>query len=242
MCTVSFVKHKEGFSLTSNRDEQKSRPTDPPKIYGEYKQNLIYPKDQKAGGTWIATSDRNITVCLLNGAFSKHKHNPPYAKSRGIVLKERFVYSTNQKFIDSVNLVGVEPFTLLLIDHNDKIDFKVLVWDGKEKYIENVNPNQNRIWASSTLYGETERKNRKIWFKKYIEKTDEPNPEDLLKFHTGSFTSDKENDIVMQRGHDLKTVSVSQINVLPTSKIFIYKDLEDHKIYTLNSKVQCEKV
>ena len=127
MCTVTFIKHKDGFSLTSNRDEQASRPTFAPQVYQEYNQNLVYPKDQKAGGTWIASSEQNVSVCLLNGAFKKHTRQLPYDRSRGQVLKERFAFKSNEDFIHHVDLNKVEPFTLLMIDHTDELDFKVLV-------------------------------------------------------------------------------------------------------------------
>ncbi|MBK9018424.1 MAG: NRDE family protein [Saprospiraceae bacterium] len=39
--------------------------------------SLIFPRDTAAGGTWIAASDTNRVACLLNGAFVKHKHQPP---------------------------------------------------------------------------------------------------------------------------------------------------------------------
>jgi len=242
MCTVSFIKHKEGFSLTSNRDEQSTRPTAEPKIYEEKNQQLTYPKDKKAGGTWIATSSKNTSVCLLNGAFKNHKKQPSYAKSRGIVLKERFEYKDNTSFIHNVELTGVEPFTLLMVDHDKGLDFMELVWDGKEKHFKQIDTTKNHIWASATLYSEQQRQNRKKWFEEFLKNNKDIKTEDIISFHTGSFTDDKANDMLMQRDKALKTISVSQINIKPTQQNFIYKDLETNKSYHLNLNTSCQTV
>ncbi len=242
MCTVTFIKHQDGFSLTSNRDEQASRPTLAPQVYEELDQQLIYPKDKKAGGTWIASSNHNISVCLLNGAFKNHERQLPYNRSRGQVLKERFEYDSNQEFIENVNLNNIEPFTLLLIDHNESIDFMELVWDGTKKHSKSIDTSQHHIWASATLYDDLQRQNRKVWFQKFLKKNDTINTEDIINFHTGSFTDDKANDMLMQRNQELKTISVTQININSTEQSFIYKDLEDNKNYHLNLSTLCQTV
>ena len=52
MCTVTYLpQENDGFILTSNRDESPMRKTIPPKKYVENGVELIYPKDQLAGGT-----------------------------------------------------------------------------------------------------------------------------------------------------------------------------------------------
>jgi len=242
MCTVSYIKHHNGFSLTSNRDEQSTRPTEAPRCYEELDQELVYPKDVEAGGTWIATSNKNVSVCLLNGAFERHKRQTPYAKSRGVVLKERFLHESNLDFIKHVNLENVEPFTLLMIDHQKDIDFKVLIWDEVQKHIQDIDPNHHHIWASSTLYNKEMRENRQQWFKAFISQKDDIQTEDIINFHGGSFTDEKENDMVMKRDHDLKTLSISQINILENSKHFIYKDLESYSDYTINLESLCKTV
>jgi hypothetical protein len=244
MCTVSFVKHHNGFSLTSNRDEETSRPTKAPDCYKEFDQQLVYPKDERAGGTWIATSDQEVSVCLLNGAFEKHKRQLPYNRSRGQVLKERFQFDSNQDFIKAVDLENVEPFTLLMIDHRDldHIDFQVLVWDGHQKHGSIVDTETPQIWASSTLYTAEQRQQRKLWFEGFLEQRNNIDAESLLRFHTGSYTDDKSEDIVMTRSAELKTISVSQINISSDSKSFLYHDLEKGEQHHINLESLCKTV
>jgi uncharacterized protein with NRDE domain len=240
MCTVSYIKHDNGFSLTSNRDEQFSRPTIIPETYHEKGQHITYPKDKVAGGTWIASSDKNISVCLLNGGFINHKRLPEYAKSRGKVLKERFEYDTNSDFIEHVNLINVEPFTLLLIDYNEDIDFKALIWDGQQKHINIIDGTKNHIWCSSTLYDNVQKEKRQNWFNKFLDNQSNISTESIINFHSGSYTKDSANDMVMERGNALKTLSITQINILEDCKQMIYKDLENKKTYTTNLDVLCK--
>src|SRR4051812_22764348 len=73
MCTVTYLPLKEGFIITSNRDERLVRkPADAPQIISGLNTRILFPRDGEAGGTWIATSENNRTVCLLNGAFVPH--------------------------------------------------------------------------------------------------------------------------------------------------------------------------
>ena len=237
MCTVSFIRHKKGFSLTSNRDEQYDRDTLFPKSYMESNSCLVYPKDVLAGGTWIATSDKAVSVCLLNGGFVKHKRQLPYSKSRGKVLKERFDYSSNMVFIEKVDLDNVEPFTLLMIDHSEIIDFVELVWDGNQKYVKQIDANRHHIWASSTLYDQEQQMKRKQWFSTFLENKDFFKFSEIRNFHTGSYTDEKSNDLVMERAATkLKTVSVSQINVTELEQSFFYLDTQSHQTKIINLK------
>lgn len=243
MCTVSYIRHKDGFSLTSNRDEQYDRETLFPQTYKESNSCLVYPKDVLAGGTWIATSDKQVSVCLLNGGFVKHKKQLPYSKSRGKVLKERFEFSSHTFFIEKVVLDNVEPFTLLMIDHSEIIDFVELVWDGKQKHVKQIDANGHHIWASSTLYDQEQQMNRRKWFSVFLSDKDKFSFSEIRNFHTGSHTDDKLNDIVMERtAIKLKTVSVSQINITDFEHSFFYLDTQSHQTKIINLEELCKTV
>jgi hypothetical protein len=81
MCTVTFVPVKNGFIFTSNRDEKINRPTISPKIYEDFNFKLMYPKDEKAGGTWIVSKNDGTCIVLLNGAGSEptHMYDPKHS-------------------------------------------------------------------------------------------------------------------------------------------------------------------
>ena len=102
MCTVTYIPQPGGhFVLTSNRDENAARSPQSldSEVIGAAK--LLFPRDTGAGGTWIAASDSNRVVCLLNGAFVKHQHQPPYKRSRGTMVLDFFRFATAESFFEN---------------------------------------------------------------------------------------------------------------------------------------------
>lgn len=75
MCTVSFVCANGRIIITSNRDEQIGRPSNPPKNYLINNKKIIFPKDPKAGGTWFVVDDDATVLVLLNGAAENTNGN-----------------------------------------------------------------------------------------------------------------------------------------------------------------------
>ncbi|NDC40852.1 MAG: hypothetical protein EBZ77_04755, partial [Chitinophagia bacterium] len=55
MCTVTYLPLDNGHILTSNRDEQLLRQAAaPPELIEGKTGGILFPRDGKAGGTWIA--------------------------------------------------------------------------------------------------------------------------------------------------------------------------------------------
>ena len=69
MCTVTYIPTKNGCIITSNRDEKIAREKAiSPQEYEIEGEKIIFPKDPKAGGTWMANTNSKIIV-LLNMLF-----------------------------------------------------------------------------------------------------------------------------------------------------------------------------
>tara|TARA_R110001592_G_C13098064_1_gene743948 strand:- start:288 stop:1013 length:726 start_codon:yes stop_codon:yes gene_type:complete len=233
MCTVTFLPIANGFILTSSRDEKKHRPTLPPLSYLINGESLIFPKDEEAGGTWIVTDKKNRTVCLLNGAFENHVKQAHHTKSRGLIVLESFSYTNFSEFVNAVELANVEPFTLLLIDNSSELKFIELRWDGEQKHIAEIDTKQPKIWSSATLYNHPIRAQREVWFKEMLQSKSQLTEKDLLNFHLSKHDNGSVNDLVMERGNGLQTISVSQIIDNKESKRFYYVDLitkQEHAI------------
>lgn len=227
MCTVTFFPIKEGFVLTSSRDEQKHRSTIAPQFYNINNNRLFFPKDELAGGSWIASDDKTKTVCLLNGAFQKHQRKSSYRKSRGLIVLDSFSFSTFHDFANEIDLEGIEPFTLLLIDSMfSQLSFIELRWDEHKKHINKIDVTKPHIWSSATLYDEDVRIKREIWFKQLISSNKNIDRERLYKFHLSKHEDEPtETDIVMKRAHGLQTISISQVVSKNDKKEFRYHDL-----------------
>ena len=218
MCTVSFVPlSKEQFIFTSSRDVgYKRKKALPPKLHDD----LIYPTDTAAGGTWFVTS-KKYTLCLLNGAFLKHDMSKTFVKSRGIVVLDAIKYENINNFIENYALEGVEPFTLVIIENGKSIS--ELRWDESKKHLKHFDYSKPQIWSSSTLYSPEIVNQREQWFIEWL-KENEAN--DILNFHKNAGFTDKENDVLMDRGF-IGTVSITNLERKQNQGYTHYLDLRD---------------
>lgn len=226
MCTVTFLPvNCSDFILTSNRDEQISRETVPPKVYVKNNVKMLFPKDKLAGGTWIGVSDKNRLVCVLNGAFKKHIRKENYLKSRGLIATDLLQCSNLEKMVNQLNLNGIEPFTMVIVDWSlGDLRLYELVWDEKNKQL-TLLKNEPKIWSSATLYSDEVKEIRKNWFKDWVSKND---ANEMLAFHHSEI-GDKEQSILMKRSY-VETISISQIKKTGNKITMIYKDLLKNSI------------
>jgi len=236
MCTLTYIPTDQGFLFTSNRDEKKRRATAlAPASYTIHDQEVVFPKDGAAGGTWFAASD-TLKLCLLNGAFTGHIPSPPYRLSRGLVLLDAFGYSDFTAFYHEYSFTGIEPFTLVAIDTKDEKKLHELRWDGIHTFLRELDAIQAQIWSSATLYPEPVRKKRKEWFREFLAKHPIPSQEDILEFHQFSGEGDKSIDLVMERNDTLQTLSVSSLKQNEDSFDLHYLDLVEGSRFHTQSK------
>ena len=222
MCTVSYIPFRDGaFYLTQNRDEAPHRSAFEISKKSINGQEVYFPVDTGARGSWIAMSNTGKVTCVLNGAFDRHKRNPPYRRSRGLILLDQFEYDSTREFIRYVNLHNIEPFTMLFMDSKE---VNSLVWDGENKNVRDYDPQKTHIWASSTLYNDYWKERRQIWFEDWQKKND-ADAESILKFHRSAGDGDPENDIVMNRGGMVCTTSITQINKTKNNLNLSFLDL-----------------
>lgn len=208
MCTVSFVPLQNGFLLTSNRDEKSYRPTILPQVYTENEIKLLYPKDEKAGGTWIVAREDSTYLILLNGAFINHTKLPSYRKSRGIILLEISKEKNPLLYFQEMNLENIEPFTLIIFQKKTLTEVK---WDGNEKHVFDKSIKQPHIWSSSTLYSRKQKNLRKLWFEEFCRYNAPLSAEKILSFHSSTQSNNTEYGLVINRQDHTKTVSITQL-------------------------------
>ena len=203
MCTVSYLPLAEGFFLTTNRDEDPGRKTGlPSKITLANGCRIITPLDLEKGGSWIAVDDEGRTTCLLNGAFTKHRRQPPYHKSRGKLVLEAFEARDFESFAENILLEGIEPFTQLFVSPGQLLK---LVWDGSYKYVWELAADSVHLWSSPTLYSPTQHAEKERYFKDALRKT-AWDPEAVLKIHG----KDASTPFILSRP-SVRTVSITQV-------------------------------
>jgi hypothetical protein len=224
MCTVTYLPlGNNNFILTSNRDEQPTRKTISPKEYVEDDVVLKYPKDELAGGTWVGLSSKKRLVCLLNGGFESYEREASYKMSRGIIVKAMLKSDDFESYIHNYDFIGIEPFTIVLVDWSVDLKSYELVWDGKQKYFTALKQ-EPRIWSSSTLYTKEEKELRNGWFANWLENRQEVNQEEILKFHNNSELGTLENSPKMKRWY-VETVSITSVEKHHESIVMNYHSL-----------------
>jgi hypothetical protein len=228
MCTVTYVPaaaaEPGGFTLTHNRDEAPSRsPHDIFRAKTPSGDTLIFPRDTRAGGAWIVASRSGRTACLLNGAFVKHDHRPPYRRSRGLLLLDFFDWENSNDFFRDYDLEGIEPFTLLFFEKNRAVEFR---WDGHARHLKNLPPDVTHFWCSATLYpAEMQARREQVFRQWFLSKKNTPTQQQLLSLHRTGSVGDPENDFVMNRGGRVCTVSITQVTVKNSGAVMRYHDL-----------------
>jgi hypothetical protein len=223
MCSVSYFPVNEGFILTSNRDERAGRETISPKTYQHDNQNIVYPKDLEKGGTWIAWSENKNGICLLNGGFKKHKHLGNYSRSRGEIALERYKFEHPWDFITMVDLENVEPFTVILFDIRESVFLIELIWDGKHKHANYLDPKLMHFWCSSTLYPARLKSARRRMFEEWQQRQDEICADKILEYHNTHFNLKPE---ILPTNPEVQTVSISQIIHTPQESVMRYFPVE----------------
>ncbi len=233
MCTVTYHPTTAGFILTHNRDEAPARS---PEVISRTKnrfRTLLFPRDTKAGGAWIIADNTGKTACLLNGAFLKHAHTPPYRRSRGLLLLECFEAADPDAFLAEYDYTGIEPFTLLLFFG---LSVQEIRWDGAQRFLKILAADQAHFWNSATLYPPEIQVRREQVFRDWLPKH-LPTARAFLQLHRTGTVGDPENDYVMNRANRVRTVSITQVIVHTQAVKMRYFDLlnsrEDVRTLTL---------
>lgn len=208
MCTVTYLPAHGGFTLTQNRDEAPAR-----SLYAiereknELGDTLLFPRDAKAGGSWMVTSQNGRTACLLNGAFVRHHHQPPYRRSRGLMMLDFFNTPDPADFFGQYPLAGIEPFTFLYFQTGQVIEFR---WDETRRHYRELPPEKPHFWCSSTLYPPDMQALREQVFTNWLRENPAPTPQAIFKLHLTGSVGDPANDYVMVRDR-VRTVSITQV-------------------------------
>lgn len=223
MCTVTYLPAGPNrFFLTSNRDEQASRSPEYLSSSEMGGKRLVFPRDTAAGGTWIAMSSSNQLICILNGAYEKHEHTPPYRRSRGLMALDFFDYSSLKDFMSHFSFEGIEPFTMIVCENGELNEIR---WDESTLHHHQLDPQGCYLWSSATLYDITARSKRQQWFLQWLQNNRHFASENIFQFHTSAGEGDPWNDVMMNRNGLVQTVSITQVVREENSMRMQYHDL-----------------
>ncbi|WP_315815825.1 NRDE family protein [Paraflavitalea speifideaquila] len=232
MCTVTYIPVSDKVYLTSNRDEKQGRsPALAPAVYDLSPGRFLFPKDADAGGTWIAAHENGNAIVFLNGGWVAHTPQPPYRKSRGLVLLELLNSTMPYHYFLTLSLDNIEPFTAIIWEDGALYECR---WDGKKKYEQALDTSRPYIWSSVTLYNQEVIRKRQQWFESWLRQQGTPLLEDILHFHQFTGDGDEKNDLMMNRDGKVFTVSVTAVVITAHSTDMHYLDLKITRLLRRN--------
>src|SRR6516164_3683599 len=134
MCTVTWLREDGGYHLFCNRDEKLTRqPALPPRLGVREGVRYLAPIDGDFGGTWIATNEFGVSLCLLNGTSGPR---PAVVRSRGLLVLD---LASSRSLTEVANSIGggdlslYAPFTLTALSHSEPA--MVIEWNGSRSSI-----------------------------------------------------------------------------------------------------------
>ncbi|WP_353412505.1 NRDE family protein [Arenicella sp. 4NH20-0111] len=225
MCTMTWFVNEDGYELFFNRDERLTRRrASLPAIQKHDLQDdrtlYISPTDADAGGTWIATNEYGVTVCLLN--HYQFEQIETYKKwiSRGEIVR-RFssilqLHEADQLF-DGMNLEDYRAFRMFIIEPNGAN--RLMVWDGHAARIES---DVTKPKSSSSVDAQNVKALRRQLFAE-MGLENSRSAQDYIRFHSSHEPSRSKDSVCMHR-EDAQTVSLSYVKVDRHSVNFCYAD------------------
>jgi Transport and Golgi organisation 2 len=228
MCTVTFIPSEHTIFLTSNRDEKHWRSlASLPASHNGRSGRILFPKDGDAGGTWIAVHENGNAIVFLNGGFFAHTPQPPYRRSRGLVLLDLIDQPDPHNFFLTIGLNNIEPFTAIIWDDRRLFECR---WDGEQKHSLQLDETIPHIWSSVTLYNPATIAKRIQWFDEWIGQNKKPLQDEILHFHQFTGDGDCHNDLMMNRGQ-VFTVSVTSMAIAPNHAVMTYLDFKNNQSF-----------
>ena len=134
MCTLSWLREGEAYSVWFNRDERITRkPATLPVRHERSGVPYLAPTDGEAGGTWIGVNAFGVTICLANRYQTPPPTAPSERVSRGLLVRSVLDLSTQSAVasaIEKAALEHYEPFTLGVFEPGAPTAL-LLAWDGE---------------------------------------------------------------------------------------------------------------
>jgi hypothetical protein len=221
MCTVSWLHHDDGYHLLCNRDEKSARArAHAPEMRVRDGVRYLAPADGEAGGTWIATNEYGLSLCLLNGRTRPGAWNGRLT-SRGLLVGELISSASVDDVLERVwrsDLARFAGFTLVALEPGGHTS--VVEWDGVEKAIVAHAQPLMPLVSSSFDFDEVYAR-RRDEFRRRLDAASRLDPRVLYSFHSSHAGNPDAYSPCMHRA-DAETVSFSWVKVTTGEAEFFY--------------------
>jgi hypothetical protein len=229
MCTASWIHGGAGYQLFFNRDEKLTRKRAmPPSLAARDGVRFLAPVDGDFGGTWIATNEFGVSVCLLNGAnltgssaIDSSSGERLTGRSRGLLIPELISAPSVASICERVRAADFAlfaPFTLAALGPGQAA--ALVEWDGLRKTVD-FNDEPCFMITSSSFNTEAVRASRREAFRGLVSARRQADAGALETFHGSHVPARSAYSACMHRP-DAETVSFSRIRVTKRDADFFY--------------------
>lgn len=164
MCTLSWVRREDGYTILFNRDERRTRslgvaPAEQ-MINGV---RFLAPTDPDGGGSWISVNDRRITLCILN-QYDVPRADIKEPVSRGQLLLSLAHLASQAEVwnaVQSCGLMQYPPFTLAAFEPG--LPAHLIGWDGNSLIDWTYGPSGMVLSSSSVAQHAAEDSRRRLF-------------------------------------------------------------------------------
>jgi hypothetical protein len=222
MCTVTWLREEGGYHLFCNRDEKLTRkPALPPRLGVRDGVRYLAPIDGDFGGTWIATNEFGVSLCLLNGGVlnGTASPRPEVMRSRGLLLLDLVWSRSLEEVVNTVvatDLSLYTSFTLAALSADEPT--RVIEWNGRRSSIR-TQPESCSMLTSSSFDSEAVKRIRAEEFARLV--GERCSATLLYEFHRSHAPSRSAYSPCMHRP-DAETVSFSRLHVSHSESLFAY--------------------
>ena len=217
MCTVTWLHEEGAYHLFCNRDEKLTRkPAHPPRLGVRDAVRYLAPVDGDFGGTWIATNEFGVSLCLLNGTAG---HRPALMRSRGLLLLDLVSSHSLEEVVNTVeatDLTLYASFTLATLSPGESA--VVIEWNGSRGGFR-TRPEACYMLTSSSFDTEAVKRIRAEEFAQLV--GENCTATRLQEFHRSHAPSRSAYSPCMHRP-DAETVSFSRLHVSHSESLFVY--------------------
>jgi hypothetical protein len=230
MCTLSFLRLSQGYSLMMNRDESPLRPQAQElreaRLEGACsEQRALYPVDPAGGGTWIGVNEDGIAFALMN-QYPEGYQRPAQAQSRGRLIPEALRADQAMLGLERVGAMDLSrtpPFVLLGFDgHQGPLSLR---WDGRAL--------ERRLYedgalelSSSAFQPEAVLPERQAQFARMLQSLEGADEADCLQAQEAYHLSQEPEPgpfAVWMTRDDSRSVSFEQVLVLPKQVVLRHR-------------------
>ena len=214
MCTATWLRHDDGFTLCFNRDESKLRDDAlPPTIHTIDNTKVLMPIDPEGGGSWIAANEHGLVICLLNHYGATINHEERDWMSRGLIVRSLSSVATIADVDEQIQqfpLSRLRGFQVLALSScgTQEDNISSWVWDGHLLvHVHNGQP----IFSSSAFNTQPVISTRVQNFEQHIANSS-ASVNSLREFHRSHNPMDGSCGVCMDRP-EAQTVSYTEITV-----------------------------